>query len=165
MGLAPARGGHGLDAILEGKARPDAIFVADAAFSEIADDPAKVAILRRAKFLAVAARTTNALTRAADVVLPAASLAEREGTFTNVQGRVQRFERAFLPKPPIREPWELLLLLALKLGWGDREWKPADLLHQIRAEVEGYGHVAEEELSGGGLMKKGLFGGGGAPAP
>ena len=48
----------------------------------------------------VAARNGNALTRAADVVLPAASLAEKEGTFTNVQGRVQKFERAFLPEAP-----------------------------------------------------------------
>jgi NADH-quinone oxidoreductase subunit G len=165
MGMAPAPGGHGLDAVLEGKARPEVIVVADADFSAIADDPAKVAILRRARFLAVAARTGSSLARAADVVLPSASLAEREGTFTNVQGRVQRFERAFLPKPPIREPWELLLLLALRLGWGDRDWKPADLLAQIRTEVPGYEDVTEEELSGGGLMKKGLFGGAGAPAP
>ena len=27
----------------------------------------------------------------------------------------------------------------------------------IQAEVEGYGHVSEKELAGGGLMKKGLF--------
>ena len=165
MGLSPARGGYGLDAVLEGKAHPEVIVVADGAFSAIADDAAKVAVLRRAKFLAVAARTANALTRAADVVLPAASLAQREGTFTNVQGRVQKFARAFLPKPPVREPWDLLLLLALRLGWGDRTWKPADLLRQIQAEVEEYGHVTEAELSGGGLMKKGLFGGPGAREP
>ena len=158
MGLSPARGGYGLDAVLEGKARPEVILVADAAFAGVADDPAKVAVLRGARFLAVAGRMSNALTRAADVVLPAASLAEREGTFTNVQGRVQGFERAFLPKPPVRAHWELLLLLAQRLGWGDRAWKPADLLRQIQAEVEDYGHVTSAELAGGGLMKKGLFG-------
>jgi predicted molibdopterin-dependent oxidoreductase YjgC len=163
MGLAPARGGYGLAAVLDGKAHPAVIVVADGAFSAIADDAAKVAVLRRAKFLAVASRTANALSRAADVVLPAASLAEKEGTFTNVQGRVQKFERAFLPKPPVREHWDLLLLLALRLGWGDRTWKPPDLLRQIQAEVEAYGHVTQEELAGGGLMKKGLFGGPGEP--
>ena len=165
MGLSPVRGGYGLDAVLEGKASPEVIVVADAAFSAIADDAAKVAVLRRAKFVAVAARTANALTRAADVVLPAASLAEREGTFTNVQGRVQKFNRAFLPRPPVHEHWDLLLLLSLRLGWGDRTWTPSDLLSQIEAEVEGYDHVTEEELAGGGLMKKGLFGGRGAPEP
>jgi len=97
------------------------------------------------------------LTRAADVVLPAASLAEKEGTFTNGQGRVQRFERAFLPKPPVRAHWELLLMLATALGFGDRNWTPSDLREQIRREVEGYGDVTERELAGGGPMKKGLF--------
>jgi NADH-quinone oxidoreductase subunit G len=157
MGLTPLPGGYGLEDVLSGKARPEVILAADAAFSRIADDPGKVAALRRARFLAVAARNANELTRAADVVLPASSLAEKEGTFTNVQGRVQKFERAFLPKPPARPHWELLLLLAVALGWGDRNWTPEDLRRQIQAEVEGYAGVTEEELKGGIVMKKGDF--------
>ncbi len=157
MGLSPLPGGYGLADVLSGKTRPEVLLVADAAFSKIAEDPEKVAVLRRAGFLAVAARTANALTRAADVVLPAASLAEKEGTFTNVQGRVQRFDRAFLPPSPARAPWELLLLLAVALGFGDRNWTPADIRRQIQAEVEGYADVTEEELNGGILMKKGTF--------
>ncbi len=163
MGLSPGAGGYGLDAVLSGEASPEVIVVADAAFSAIADDPEKVAVLRRARFLAVAARNANALTRAADVVLPAASLAEKEGTFTNVQGRVQKFERAFLPKPPVRAVWEHLLLLALALGFGDRSWTPSDLLKQIAAEVPDYGDIKEEELEGGRLLKKGDFAWAGQP--
>ena len=157
MGLSPLPGGFGLEDVLSGKARPEVILAADAAFSRIADDPAKVAVLRQAKFLAVAARTANELTRAADVVLPASSLAEKEGTFTNVQGRVQKFERAFLPKPPARAHWELLLLLAVALGSCDRDWTPEDLRRRIQAEVEGYAEVTEKELEGGIVMKKGDF--------
>jgi NADH-quinone oxidoreductase subunit G len=159
MGMAPnaSTGGFGLEDVLSGKASPEVIVVADAAFAALADDPEKVAVLRKARFLAVAARTANALTSAADVVLPAASLAEREGTFTNVQGRVQKFERAFLPRPPIRPAFELLLLLAEALGYGNRDWKPADVRALIQAEVEGYDEVTEAELEGGVVMKKGLF--------
>ncbi len=157
MGLSPGPGGYGLDAVLAGKASPGVIVVADADFSTIADDAETVARLRRARFLAVAARTSNALTRAADVVLPAASLAEKEGTFTNVQGRVQRFERAFLPKPPVRAHWELLLQLACSLGWGDRNWTPADLLAAIAKEVPGYAGIEARDLEGGRLLKKGDF--------
>ena len=157
MGVAPATGGYGLEDVLSGKARPDVIFVADAAFSAIADDPEKVAVLRRARFLAVCARTANALTRVADVVLPTGSLAEKEGTFTNVQGRVQKFERAFLPKPPARPHWELLLLLSIALGRGDRSWTPSSILRQIAGEVTAYGRVSEKELEGGVLLKKGDF--------
>ncbi len=157
MGLAPAPEGYGLDAILSGASAPEVLLVADAAFAQAADDPEKVAALRKAKFLVVLARTANALTRAADVVLPAASLAESEGTFTNVQGRVQRFERAFLPKPPVRAHWEILLQLSVALGWGDRNWTPADIRRAIQAEVDGYAEVTEAELDGGILMKKGTF--------
>ena len=157
MGLFPGPGGHGLDAVLAGGAVPDLILVADAGFAAAADDAGKVAILRRARFLATAARTGNALTRAADVVLPASSLAEKEGTFTNVQARVQKFERAFLPHPPVRAHWELLLLLAIALGYGDRNWTPADLFRQIVKEIEGYGEIREDELDGGALLKKGDF--------
>jgi NADH-quinone oxidoreductase subunit G len=157
MGLAPGAGGHGLADLLEGRWTPGLALVADAAFAAAADDPDAVARLRGAQLLAVAARTANALTRVADVVLPAASLAQKEGSFTNVQGRVQRFERAFLPPPPARAHWELLLMLAAALGWGDRNWTPADIRALIREEIEGYGDVTEQELAGGGLMKKGLF--------
>src|SRR5262249_62289437 len=115
----------------------------------IADDPDKVAALHRARFLLVLARESNRLVRAADVVLPAASLAEKEGTFTNVQGRVQKFERAFLPKPPVRAHWELLLLLANALGWGDRAWTPAEVLKLIAQEVAAYAKVNEKERAGG----------------
>jgi len=157
MGLAPADGGYDLEAIWSGRASPEVILVADGAFAAAADDPDRVAILRKARFLAVAARTASALSRAADVLLPSASLAEKEGTFTNVQGRVQMFHRAFLPRPPARAEWEMLLLLAVALGYGDPAWTPADLRRQIAAEVPGYGDVPDRELAGGGLMKKGLF--------
>ncbi len=163
MGVAPGRGGYGLAAVLAGKASPEVVLVADADFSSAADDTAKVAALRRARFLAVCARTSNALTRAADVVLPAASLGEKEGTFTNVQGRVQRFERAFLPKPPARAHWELLLQLANALGYGERNWTPADLLAAIAREVPDYAGIDEKDLEGGTLLKKGDFAWTGAP--
>jgi predicted molibdopterin-dependent oxidoreductase YjgC len=157
MGISPGTGGYGLADVLSGKAKPEAIFFADANFADLADDTEKVAVLRKARFLAVCARTANALTRVADVVLPAASLAEKEGTFTNVQGRVQKFERAFLPRPPARAHWDLLLLLANALGFGERSWTPADLLARIAREIPSYGRVGDEELEGGRLMKKGDF--------
>ena len=104
---------------------------------------------------ALAPRTRS--TRAADVVLPACSLAEKEGTFTNVQGRVQRFERAFLPRPPVRATWELLLQLSTELGFGDRNWTPADLLAAIAKEIPAYAGIDPKDLEGGRLLKKGDF--------
>jgi len=120
-------------------------------------DPQTVAALRKARFLAVAGRNANALTRAGDVVLPAASMAEREGTFTNVQGRVQRFQRAFLPKPPIRPVLELVAMLGRMLGYGDGSQTPPGVLEQIATEIPAYSNIRPDELEGGRLLRKGDF--------
>ena len=101
MGLAPGKGGYGLDAVLSGKASPEVIVVADADFAAIADDAAKVAALRKARFLAVAARTANALTRAADVVLPG-RVARREGRHVHERPGTRPEVRARLPPEAAR---------------------------------------------------------------
>ncbi len=48
----------------------------------------------------------------ADVILPAASFAEKEGTFTNSDRRMQRIRRAFSPPGQARADWEILADLA-----------------------------------------------------
>ena len=68
-----------------------------------------------------------------------------------------------LSRPPVRAHWEMLLMLAASLGCGDRNWTPSDLLRLIAKEVEGYGEVAESELEGGIVLKKGDFVWMGAP--
>ena len=56
-------------------------------------------------------------------VLPTAAYVEKDGTFVNVHGRVQRIGRAFPPLDDSREDWRILLDLAerleLALGWRD----------------------------------------------
>ena len=54
-------------------------------------------------------------------VLPSAAYVEKDGTFVNCQGRVQRIGRAFAPLADSREDWRILLelagLLGLPLNW------------------------------------------------
>jgi NADH-quinone oxidoreductase subunit G len=157
MGVAPAPGGRRLADVYSGAFTPELLYVADAAFSKDADDPRKVEALRRAKLLVVHARRENALSRAADLVLPHASLAQKEGTFTSRFDRVARFERAMLPPPPVKADWEILLQLALAFGFGDCDWTPAAILERIGAENSEYANLDFDELAGGSLMKKGLF--------
>jgi len=54
--------------------------------------------------------------RMATVVLPATSFVETEGTFTNTEGRIQRFQRGAAPPKGVRESWQTLSRLARKLG-------------------------------------------------
>jgi len=48
--------------------------------------------------------------------LPTAAYVEKDGTFVNCHGRVQRIGRAFRPLKDSREDWRILLELAGKLG-------------------------------------------------
>ena len=52
----------------------------------------------------------------ADWVLPSAAYVEKDGTFVNCHGRVQRIGLAFPPLPDCREDWRILLELARLLG-------------------------------------------------
>ena len=53
---------------------------------------------------------------AAHWVLPTAAYVEKDGTFVNCHGRVQRIGRAFAPLEEAREDWRILLDLAGRLG-------------------------------------------------
>lgn len=52
----------------------------------------------------------------ATVVLPAASFAEKDGTFTNFEGRVQRVRKAIKPVGESLPDWEIIVKLADKMG-------------------------------------------------
>lgn len=54
--------------------------------------------------------------QAADVVLPAAAFAERDGTFTNTERRVQRFQKGLNAPGTARPDWEILTDLAHLMG-------------------------------------------------
>ncbi len=68
---------------------------------------------------------------AADVVLPGATYAEKSGTWVNLEGRVQRGERAVFPPGDAREDWTILRALSAVLG----KPLPFDTLDQLRAEM------------------------------
>jgi NADH-quinone oxidoreductase subunit G len=75
------------------------LYICDAEFSERAKDPAVIANLRKAKFLIVHSWDANhPLNDFADVLLPSTIHAEKDGTFTNLQGTVQEIHQAYLPK-------------------------------------------------------------------
>ena len=58
----------------------------------------------------------NRTAELAHVVLPSTVYAEKDGTFTNVQGRVQRIHAALHPWGEAKPDWQILCELASKLG-------------------------------------------------
>jgi formate dehydrogenase alpha subunit len=53
----------------------------------------------------------------ADVVLPAACFAEKDGTFTNTERRVQRLRKAVDPPGSARHDWDIVASLATRMGY------------------------------------------------
>jgi NADH-quinone oxidoreductase subunit G len=82
-------------------------------------------------FIALTASSGPA-TRRADFVLPTATFAEGEGTFTNFEGRVQRFWPALHPPPLARPAWQILgvLLAGLEAG-GTAPATAGDAFHRL----------------------------------
>lgn len=72
--------------------------------------------LKKIGFIVVQDMFLTETARLADLVLPAASFAEREGTFTNMEGRVQKFNKAIEPLGVSRPDWEIINALAAKMG-------------------------------------------------
>jgi len=122
----------------------------------------------------------NETARFADVVLPAACFAEKEGVFTNSERRVQRVRKALEPPGEARADWRILVDLANACGanwtYDDAKDVYAELVrdapkfsgisHQ-RIDTEGVGlqwpcpdeaHAGTQFLHEGGVLRgKGLF--------
>ena len=52
------------------------------------------------------------------VVLPATTFAERQGSYTNLEGTVQFLRPPIAVRPPLKEGWEVLCELGTALGLG-----------------------------------------------
>ncbi|MFI5197838.1 MAG: 2Fe-2S iron-sulfur cluster-binding protein [Thermoanaerobaculia bacterium] len=117
---------------------PAVLYIADAAFTERANDLEFVLLLRQASVLIVHARVKNALTDVADIVLPSAPLSGKEGTFVNAKGRVQRVDMAIMSPPIVRTDLEILLHLGGRWGAFDTQWTARDVFEKMKGSVVGY---------------------------
>ncbi|MHA6722827.1 NADH-quinone oxidoreductase subunit NuoG [Sphingomonas sp. RS2018] len=67
----------------------------------------------------------------ADVILPGAAYTEKAGTYVNIEGRVQRGERAVFPPGDAREDWAILRALSERIG----TTLPFDSFEELRAKM------------------------------
>src|SRR5438309_917977 len=76
--------------------------------------------------------------RLADVVLPACSYAEKNGTFTNSEGSVQKVRQGLDPLGDSRPDWEILSSLSVLMGYPLEYGDAKEILKEIRAAIPGY---------------------------
>ena len=86
--------------------------------------------------------------RYADVVFPAVPSLEREGTFTNTERRIQRLYQVLPTYADSKPDWEIIQLLANKLGAGWEYHHPADIMHEAASLAPLFAGVTYDRLAG-----------------
>jgi formate dehydrogenase alpha subunit len=109
--------------------------------------------LSRLDFLVVQDIFLSETAKFAHVVLPAASFAEKDGTFTNTERRVQRVRRVIEPVGDSKPDWWILCQVAKRLDAKGFDYNdPSDIMEEIRNLTPSYGGISYQRLENGGLQ-------------
>jgi formate dehydrogenase alpha subunit len=101
------------------------------------------------EFLIVQDIFPNETSEFADVVLPAASFAEKDGTFTNTERRIQLLGRAAGQIGESMPDGEIICALAEKMGYGMSYRGAYEVMEEIAFLTPSYGGVLHHRLSDG----------------
>lgn len=103
--------------------------------------------LERAEFLAVQDIFLTETAQLAHVVLPGASFAEKDGTFTATDRRIQRVRQAIEPLPGARADWRILCELAHRMGAAGFDFaSPKEIMEEVARVTPSYAGVSYERL-------------------
>ena len=92
----------------------------------------------------------NRTSARAHLVLPAAAWVERDGTFTNFEGRVQRFRPALAPLGEALPAWELIGRLLAAQGRVTNETRSEHWFRGLAASVPAFNGMSYQSLGDGG---------------
>jgi NADH-quinone oxidoreductase subunit G len=125
LGFVPGAGGHDVAAILEGcrSGRIEVLYLLGADEIDTGDlGPA---------FVVYQGHHGDRGAQRADVILPGAAYSEKDGTYVNTEGRVQRARRAVFPPGEAREDWKIVRALSGAIG----RPLPFDSLAELRRRL------------------------------
>jgi formate dehydrogenase alpha subunit len=125
----------------------------------LGEDPAQTepdtnqvrASLQSLDFLVVQELFPTETTNYAHVVLPAASFAECDGTFTNGERRIQQVRKA-IPALCGHENWQTICLIAQKMGYPMSYNHPSEIMDEIASLAPMFAGVSFERLGTKGLQ-------------
>ncbi|HSR24222.1 MAG TPA: molybdopterin-dependent oxidoreductase, partial [Candidatus Eisenbacteria bacterium] len=153
VGALPARPGlpltHAMNAAASGTLRGMFVMGENPLLSDPDQAHARAA-LERLDFLVVQEIFLSETAALADVVLPAACYAEKDGTVTNTERRVQRLRRAVAPPGAALADWEILCRLARAAGAPGWDYPdPAAIMGEIAALTPSYAGIDYRRLDAG----------------
>lgn len=102
--------------------------------------------LNRMEFVVLQDVFPNETLRFADVVLPGAAFAEKDGTFTNSERRVQRVRKAVEPPGEARADWEILIALANASGADWRFDSPAAVYDELVRDAPKFAGISHRRI-------------------
>ncbi len=88
----------------------------------------------------------------ADVILPAAVFAEKDGTFTNTERRVQRVRKAIETVGEAKPDWMILMELMNRLGYTKKYNTPAEIMEEIAFVTPQYGGITYDKIDNTGIQ-------------
>lgn len=102
--------------------------------------------LKRLDFLVVQDLFLTETAQYAHVILPALSFAEKAGTFTNTERRVQLSRQAMTPMKGCMEEWKVFCEIATRAGYPMRYESPEEILDEINGVTPSYGGITWKRL-------------------
>ena len=109
--------------------------------------------LERLEFLVVQDIFLTETARLADVILAGVSFAEKDGTFTNTERRVQRLRQAIVPVGNSKPDWWITNQLGQRMGAKGFDFsQPSEIMEEIASLTPSYGGINYKRLENGGLQ-------------
>jgi len=87
----------------------------------------------------------------ADVVLPTACYAEKEGTFANTERRVQRIRKAVDPPGESKDDWEIICEIATRMGYPMAYENSRQIMEEISAVTPSYAGISYDRIEHEGI--------------
>ncbi|PYM11564.1 MAG: hypothetical protein DMD81_26530, partial [Candidatus Rokuibacteriota bacterium] len=108
--------------------------------------------LQRLELLLWSGTNANRTSALAHLVLPAAAWVERDGTFTNFEGRVQRFRAALEPLRDALPDWDLLGRVLTALGAGTVPTRAEQWFRELCATIPAFAGLTYRSIGDTGQM-------------
>lgn len=107
--------------------------------------------LEQVEFLVVQDIFLTETAKMADVVLPGATFAEKDGTFSNTERKVQRIRKAIEPQGQSKADWQILAEVIKALGY-PAEYNSAEaVFNEMRTVTPSYAGITYQRLEKGRL--------------
>ncbi|MCP4283852.1 MAG: molybdopterin-dependent oxidoreductase, partial [Gammaproteobacteria bacterium] len=102
--------------------------------------------IRNLDFLVVQDIFMTETAQLADVVLPSTCFAEKDGTFTNSERRVQRIRKAVDGPGDTRDDWQILCDIATRMGYSMSYETSRDIMEEISKVTPSYAGISYDRI-------------------